>query len=181
MDFQRYQLGSLDRGAIVSVTLSTGANVRLMNSSDLGRYQRGEAHSYYGGLANRSPFDIVVPHAGSWYLTVDLAGLAASSVSIGVSVSKPDNARRYMDPPTRPDGYYSEQRKDETVSYFVGKNGKITAERPHVHVIHSRVEGRITVIGTNRDGTHFGEQTLPYDSPSFEVETIVRKLRKKLR
>lgn len=61
------------------VTLSRGANVRLLDSSNFQRYRRGERHTYYGGLARTSPARITVPHAGNWYGVVDMQGLRGST------------------------------------------------------------------------------------------------------
>ena len=86
MPFRQWYWNRLEKGATVVVTLSTGANVRLMDSSNFQSYKNGRQHRYYGGLITRSPFRISVPSTGAWYLTVDLAGLRASNVNIGVSV-----------------------------------------------------------------------------------------------
>jgi Domain of unknown function (DUF1883) len=87
--FVEYDLGNLQRGATVVVTLNTGANVRLMNSSNLRAYKNGRQHRYHGGLVKRSPFRIPVPSNGHWYVTVDLMGLRASSVRSSVAVEPP--------------------------------------------------------------------------------------------
>lgn len=58
--FQKFDLGTVQRGATVVVTLSTGANVRLMDSTNLRAYQNGQKHRYHGGLAKTSPFRITV-------------------------------------------------------------------------------------------------------------------------
>lgn len=87
--FTKYDLGTLQRGSTVVVTLSTGANVRLMDSTNLHAYKNRRAHRYVGGLVTGSPYRIPVPRTGHWYLTVDLAGLRAKSVRSGVSVEPP--------------------------------------------------------------------------------------------
>lgn len=89
MNFTKYDLGRLDEGATVVVTLSTGANVRLMDSSNFNSYRSGRRHQYRGGLANRSPMRIAVPSTGHWCLTVDLAGLRATQVRSSVAVEPP--------------------------------------------------------------------------------------------
>ncbi|KQZ23775.1 DUF1883 domain-containing protein [Microbacterium sp. Root553] len=86
--FQRYDLGTVNAGSEVSVTLSTGANVRLMTSTEFQNYRAGRAHRYYGGLARRSPLKIAVPHTDHWYVTVDLNGLAARTVTTSVQVNR---------------------------------------------------------------------------------------------
>ncbi|WP_211248994.1 DUF1883 domain-containing protein [Paraoerskovia marina] len=88
-NFMKYDLGRIEKGSTVVVTLSTGANVRLMDSSNFTSYRNGREHRYYGGLAKRTPFRIVVASTGTWYVTVDLAGLRATSVRSGVRVEPP--------------------------------------------------------------------------------------------
>ncbi|MGV2984351.1 DUF1883 domain-containing protein [Microbacterium sp. AGC85] len=84
--FQHYDLGHLDSGATVVVTLSTGANVRLMTTNEFQNFRDGRAHRYQGGLARRSPLRLPVPHSGQWVVTIDLAGLAATTVTSRVRV-----------------------------------------------------------------------------------------------
>lgn len=43
MNFLKFDLGSRKRGEIVEITLTNGANVRLMSSSDFSSYQAGRA------------------------------------------------------------------------------------------------------------------------------------------
>lgn len=82
MKFNQYDMGYLERGQIVEVTLSgSAANVRLMDGSNLSAYKNGRQHRYYGGLMKRSPAHIGVPHSGHWYVTVDMAGLRGSTRS----------------------------------------------------------------------------------------------------
>lgn len=87
--FMKYDLGRVEKGSTVAVTLSTGANVRLMDSSNFNSYRNGRQHRYYGGLAKQTPFRIVVPATSHWYVTVDLMGLRATSVRSGISVEPP--------------------------------------------------------------------------------------------
>ena len=76
MKFQHYDLGYLSGGEVVVVTLSgSAANVRLMDSSEFNSYRNGRRHSYYGGLAERSPVRLGVPHSGHWHVTIDFQGL----------------------------------------------------------------------------------------------------------
>lgn len=86
MPFRQWHWNRLEKGSTVVVTLSTGANVRLMDSSNFQSYKNNRNHRYLGGLVTRSPHRIVAPSTGSWYLTVDLAGLRATNVNIGVTV-----------------------------------------------------------------------------------------------
>ncbi|HYO26198.1 MAG TPA: DUF1883 domain-containing protein [Lacipirellulaceae bacterium] len=76
MNFVHHDLGYRRGGEIVEITLSgSGANVRLMDGSNLSSYRNGRQHRYIGGLAKRSPVRLQIPHAGNWHVTVDMQGL----------------------------------------------------------------------------------------------------------
>lgn len=79
MKYLRFDLGSRNRGEIVEVTLTSGANVRLMSSSDFTSYQAGRQHRFIGGLARRSPVRLQIPNSGHWYVAVDMQGLQGSA------------------------------------------------------------------------------------------------------
>jgi hypothetical protein len=82
MKFTHYDLGHLNSGDFVEVTLQgSAANVRLMSPVDYSNYKSGRRHHYYGGLQQRSPAHIGVPYSGTWYVTVDMQGLRGSTRS----------------------------------------------------------------------------------------------------
>ena len=78
-EFIHSDLGFRSRGDVVEVTLTAGANVRLLDSSNFSRYRRAQQHRYYGGLATRSPVQLVVPSSGHWHCVVDMQGLRGSA------------------------------------------------------------------------------------------------------
>lgn len=78
MKFSYYNFGHLEKGQIVEVQLSVAANVRLMDSTNYNNYKNGKKHRYYGGYVKSSPYRIVVPSSGNWYLTIDLGGFAGT-------------------------------------------------------------------------------------------------------
>ncbi len=86
MKFQQYNLGHRQRDDTVEVTLSgSAANMRLMDSINLQNYKSRRSHRYYGGFVTKSPARLVIPHAGSWYVTVDMQrmrGQVRSSVNV---------------------------------------------------------------------------------------------------
>lgn len=86
MDFNYYDLGYLNSGDVVEVSLQgSAANVRLMDSSNYSSFKSGRQHRYIGGLAQQSPVRLQVPNSGKWYVTVDMQGLRGS-VRSGVRV-----------------------------------------------------------------------------------------------
>lgn len=82
MNFLQNDLGHRKSGELVEVTLSRAANVRLMDSSNFQNYRNGRQHRFHGGQATRSPMRLQIPHAGHWYVAVDLGGYLGS-VSAG--------------------------------------------------------------------------------------------------
>ncbi len=79
MKFLQYDLGHRQRGEIVEITLTSGANVRLMDSSNFSAYKNGRRHRYTGGLAKRSPVRLQIPNSGHWHVAVDMQGLRGST------------------------------------------------------------------------------------------------------
>jgi len=75
VNFLQFDLGNRQRGEIVEVTLTSGANVRLMTSSEFSNYRNGRKHRYTGGLARQSPVRLQIPNSGHWYVAVDTQGL----------------------------------------------------------------------------------------------------------
>lgn len=85
----KYDLGHLERGAVVEVTLTSQANVLLMDSANYRTYASGQGRfRYTGGLAKVSPIRLPIPSAGNWYVAIDLGGYAGR-VRSGVRVLPP--------------------------------------------------------------------------------------------
>jgi hypothetical protein len=98
-----------------------------------------------------------------------------------VAAGRKEEARRAAYPvPTRPDGYYSRDRGDGTSEQFIGKDGDITAERPHIHVVHNPGEGRIIFAITHSDDTHGRTHYLPITASGNEVNAKINELRSQL-
>lgn len=79
MKFIHNDLGQRKRGEIIQVTLTSAANVRLMDSHNFSNYKHGRSHKYLGGLAKRSPLRLQIPSSGHWHVTVDMQGLRGST------------------------------------------------------------------------------------------------------
>ncbi|NWO56322.1 DUF1883 domain-containing protein [Chromohalobacter israelensis] len=79
MKFIHNDLGQRKAGEIVEVTLTSGANVRLMNNSDFASYRQGRRHHYIGGLAKKSPLRLQIPNNGHWHVAIDMQGLRGST------------------------------------------------------------------------------------------------------
>jgi Domain of unknown function (DUF1883) len=79
MQFAYTDLGYRQQGEVVEVTLTSGANVRLMNSSNFSSYKSGGAYRGYGGLGKRSPLRLAIPDSDQWHVVVDMQGLRGST------------------------------------------------------------------------------------------------------
>jgi Domain of unknown function (DUF1883)/TIR domain len=79
LQFIHNDLGQRKAGEIVEVTLTSGANVRLMNSSDFSNYKNGRRHHYIGGLAKKSPLRLQIPNSGHWHVAIDMQGLRGNT------------------------------------------------------------------------------------------------------
>ena len=79
MKFIHNDLGQRKQGEVVEVTLTNGANVRLMDSSNFNSYKNGRRHRYTGGLAKKSPLKLSIPSSGHWHVAIDMQGLRGST------------------------------------------------------------------------------------------------------
>lgn len=76
MQFIKHDLGELIGGETAEVSITSPANVRLLDSENLRRYRYGHRHEYIGGHAKESPVVFTIPRAGHWFVVVDLGGYA---------------------------------------------------------------------------------------------------------
>lgn len=79
MQFIQTDLGQRKSGEVVEITLTSGANVRLLDSSNFNNYKNGRQHRFIGGLAKKSPVRLQIPNSGHWYVVVDMQGLRGST------------------------------------------------------------------------------------------------------
>jgi hypothetical protein len=79
LQFIHNDLGYRKQGEIVEITLTSGANVRLMDSSNFSSYKSDRQHRFYGGLAKQSPIRLPIPNSGHWHVAIDMQGLRGST------------------------------------------------------------------------------------------------------
>lgn len=76
MEFTHYDLGNLDKGRIVEITLQgNAANAQLLDSTNFSNYKNGRQYRYIGGLAKQSPIRLKTTHSSHWHVAVDLRGM----------------------------------------------------------------------------------------------------------
>jgi len=79
VNFIQHDLGTLNKGRIVEITLQgNAANVQLLDSSNFSNYKNGRQYRYIGGLAKQSPVRLQTTHSAHWYVAVDLRGMKGS-------------------------------------------------------------------------------------------------------
>ena len=76
MQYQYYDLKTVEKGKIIEVSLKYAANVRIMDSTNYQHYKNGKKYQYMGGYVKRSPYKVQVPRTAHWYVVVDLGGYA---------------------------------------------------------------------------------------------------------
>jgi hypothetical protein len=67
MKFFHTDVGLRQAGDVLEVTISSVANVRLMDTNNFNNYKNGMKHIYTGGLAHESPIRLTVPTFGHWH------------------------------------------------------------------------------------------------------------------
>jgi len=83
MDFTEYNLGFCNKGEVAQVTLSSAANVILLDTTNLHKYKNSMKFEYHGGHANLSPYRITIPESKEWHVVIDgYRGTITSSVSV---------------------------------------------------------------------------------------------------
>lgn len=125
MQFIHHDLGNLQGGEIVEVTLSAQANVKLLDQSNFQSYRSGRRHHYYGGRATKSPTRIQVPRSGHWHVAIDLGGYSGrirTSARVLPGMLRPITERPLTDAPEMvrekpPENTTSTERFDVFISH----------------------------------------------------------------
>lgn len=79
MKFIYTDLGPRQSGEVIEVTLSSVANVRIMDTLNFTNYKNGMKHIYTGGVVRQSPIRFAIPTKGHWHVAIDITGIQGSS------------------------------------------------------------------------------------------------------
>ena len=88
--FNYWDLGSCQRGDVWRVELDKAANVFLVDPSNYSAFKAGRRFTYYGGLIERTPHDLVIPQSGRWHIVAHSWGLRYPA---RISIQKLSQAR----------------------------------------------------------------------------------------
>ena len=73
MNFLHQEL-DLEPGDVVEVSLTSPANVMLLDPSNYSQYRDSRSYRYHGGYAEKSPVRLAAPRPGKWHVVVNLGG-----------------------------------------------------------------------------------------------------------
>jgi hypothetical protein len=72
---------------VVEVSVSSVANVRLMDTPNFNNYKNGSKNIYTGGIVRQSPVRLTVPTLGHWHVAIGINGIEGSNgLKAGVKV-----------------------------------------------------------------------------------------------
>jgi len=77
MDAKIFDLGKIQRDAVVTICLDATANVRLLTKVNFLAYRRRQFYRMHGGVATAPMFKISIPTNAHWFLVLDMDGLVA--------------------------------------------------------------------------------------------------------
>jgi hypothetical protein len=67
-------MGLIDEGKTVEVTLTDAANIRIMDENNFKLFKKGEPHDFVGGYVKFTPYRIKLPRQAHWYVVADKGG-----------------------------------------------------------------------------------------------------------
>ncbi|MCL1877628.1 MAG: DUF1883 domain-containing protein, partial [Defluviitaleaceae bacterium] len=75
MNFSHYDLGGLEKGKTIEVTLNgNAANVFLMDHENMAKYVKAKPFKAIGGHMTFSPIRMQTIYEAHWHLVIDLPG-----------------------------------------------------------------------------------------------------------
>lgn len=89
--YTHYDLNMQRGGAVIEITLSAVANVRLMSHANFDLFRNTRPHKFLGGVAKKSPIRLTIPENGHWHVVIDMeghAGKAESSIRLAPPASQ---------------------------------------------------------------------------------------------
>lgn len=87
MEAKVFDLGTVQREAVVTVFLDAIANVRLLTKVNFQAYLQRQYYKMHGGVATAPMFKISIPANAHWYVVLDMEGLETHPLHPRVSVA----------------------------------------------------------------------------------------------
>ena len=81
MPYQLSELGHVDQGKVVEISLNYAASIKVMDTTNYYSFKKGGKYKYIGEYVDKSPYQITIPYPARWYVVLELDGLAAKVAS----------------------------------------------------------------------------------------------------
>ena len=146
MDFVHYDLGLLEEGTTVVVSLDVAANVCVLDFANFMYYKMDISFMYLGGYITRSPYYVVIPRGGFWHVAIDLGGYEGrigSSVEI-ISPEKIEVGLTFMGYPATK--YPNKKKPGQFTDYLFGGANGVPDGPGHGHAIIQNSSGNIVFL-----------------------------------
>lgn len=146
MDFVHYDLGYLEEGTTVVVSLDVAANVCVLDFANFMYYKMGTSFMYLGGYITRSPYYAIIPQNGFWHVTIDLGGYEGrigSSVKV-IPPEKIEVGLTFMGYPAKK--YPNRKKPHEFTDYLFGGANGVPDGPGHGHAIIQNSSGNIVFL-----------------------------------
>ena len=81
MKYWFHDVGIVDSGNVLEITLDYAAHVRIMDFENYHEYKNRRPYKSISKYITTSPFSIKVPRSSHWFVVVDLEGIPGSVFS----------------------------------------------------------------------------------------------------
>ena len=81
MKYWFHDVGIVEQGKIIEVTLDQAANIRIMDEDNYNNFKNRQSYSAIIYFITTSPFKIKLPRSAHWYVVVDPEDQPGSVVS----------------------------------------------------------------------------------------------------
>ncbi len=146
MDFVHYDLGFLEEGTRVAVSLDTAANVCVLDTANYMSYESGYSFQYLGGYVTHSPYYATIPKYGHWHVAIDLGGYEGcigSSIKI-IPPEKTEVELTFMGYPAMK--YPNKKKPNQFTDYLFGGANGVPDGPGHGHAIIQNSTGNIVFL-----------------------------------
>lgn len=146
LDFVHYDLGFLEEGTRVAVSLDTAANVCVLDTANYMSYESGYSFQYLGGYVTHSPYYATIPKYGHWHVAIDLGGYGGyigSSVKI-IPPEKTEVGLTFMGYPAMK--YPNKKKPHQFTDYLFGEANVVPDGPGHGHAIIQNLTGNIVML-----------------------------------
>jgi len=94
MKYWFHDIGVIDQGHILEVTLDRPAHVRIMDDTNYENFKNRQTYTSVVSKVTDSPYKVKLPRSAHWFVVIDLDGKpGAVASSVKVYKTKPANTK----------------------------------------------------------------------------------------